>query len=389
MSINLISQSIELFKQSKIDDARSLLNIPESKLNLTDFISQITDIDTGFKLLSKHRIIEAATHFERGYNLIELSSDSEAKFVITLLIEFAYGIQHLHNGNPYDALHTFEKISTTAKEMSFLDSNLERFALSSKAAACIALSKIYMGTGNYDEVRRWQSEAEIVYEELYELLDEKDSNDIVYFIEIFSFKIEVATFWIYANLQILNIDEVKRIICSRSDTFTKFKKYIQQQQQTREIDNMAHVIKDIYNCYIELSSVFEDTIYKQKMMTKENVAKLKSITQSISEIKELLSKCGQRGLNFSWFIKNLEDLTKNILTLNYKYRKNFGTLSGLITGTAFIIIVLILKLLFNLELNNTNLISILFFSLIVGFGYGALRFLPLIKEIKNIVSKND
>ena len=152
---------------------------------------------------------------------------------------------------------------------------------------------------------------------------------------------------------------------------------------------MAYVIKDIFNCYIELSSVFEDTIYKQKMMTKENITKLQSITKSISEIKELLSKCGQRGLNFSWFVKNLEDLTKNILTLNYKYKKNFGTLSGLITGAAFIIIVFILKLLFNLEMNNTNLISILIFSLIIGFGYGALRFLPLIKEIKNIITKND
>ena len=155
MSINLISQSIELYKQNKINEAKMLLDIPDSKLNLKDFISQITDIDTGFKLLSKHRIIEAASHFEKGYNLIELSSDSEAKFVITLLIEYAYGIQYLHNGNPYDALHTFEKISTTAREMSFLDSNLERFALSSKAAACIALSKIFMGSGNYDEVRRW------------------------------------------------------------------------------------------------------------------------------------------------------------------------------------------------------------------------------------------
>ena len=386
MSTNLISQSIELYKQKKITEARLLLNIPDSKLNLKDFVSQITDIDTGFKLLSKHRIIEAAIHFKKGYNLIELSSDSEAKFVITLLIEYAYGIQALHNGNPYDALHTFEKISTTARELSFLDSTLERFALSSKAAACIALSKIYMGSGNYDEVRRWQSEAEIVYEELHELLDDKNPNDNGYFIEIYSFKIEVATFWIYANLQILNIEEVKRIICSRSDTFTRFKKYIQQ--QTREIDNMALVIKDIFNCYIELSTVFEDTIYKQKMMTKENVTRLKSITKSISEIKELLSKCGQRGLNFSWFIKNLEDLSQNILTLNYKYKKNFGTLSGLITGTAFIIIVFILKLLFNLEINNTNLISILIFSLIIGFGYGALRFLPLIKEIKNIVTKN-
>lgn len=387
MSSFTLGKSLDLFNDGKIQESKQTFGISNSLMSVDEFITHFTSIDTGLKLISKHRIIEAIPHLETGKKLIEISNDAEAKFVISILIEFGHGLKHLHSGDPYLAHQIFERVSAASKKMSVFDIYIKRFALSAEAASCIALSRIYMSSGNIDEVKRWQSEAEFVYEEYKEILNDDEPDDIPAFIEIYSYQIEIACFWIYMDLQVVDFENVNRVINSSQNNYLKLKTLIES-QDIKNVDKISIALMNVYECFIEISQIYEDIVYKQKRINKIAILNLKSTTSKLYETKELLLKCGLRGQGLIWFVKQMESLTNNLMKINYSFKKDFGLHSGLITGLSFIIISLFMKIFLNVtDFTLAHFGCIFLLSLIIGFGIGAIKFVPLIK-IYNDTLKN-
>jgi len=383
MNDSTASIAIDLLKKGEVKNAKEILEISDAEMSDEKFIRQLTSLSTALELSANDKIIDSVPHFQSSNDLVEICNDQEIKILVPILLQYGQGITYLHSGDTYGAYQLFQYVTTSLNQLAFYDATFKKFALSTQAGAAIAIARTNLNIGNLEEAQKWMANAESTYDELLKLLDTDNPEDYGAFVEAFGLPVEVSIVWASIDLHALDVESSMNRLKSVNSKLKNLKLYTDKltDGSTKNVSTSVIIIyENLYNLIEVVNDLFEEN----KELSKENLQTIKNVIYNLTNAKEIALKAGERGHGTASLINQLIRYSKNLISTNSVGKKEINKFAGLIAFLSFIIILLLVNYVFQPEqvLGLGYFFGSLLLSLIIGYGFGALKFMPLINTYK-------
>jgi hypothetical protein len=379
-----LNAAFDLAKNHDIDGARAALDVPDE---FTDdqLVEALIGLDKGIDLYRNQKQIEALGCFKNAMPIVEASDDEEAKFVIPMLCRFAEGLSALFGGNAVLAGELLNIGSNDIERMSFFVPELKAASFSYKALSLIALARSHLNAADIPAAEKVFGEVREVHDELLKHLDPADDGDSIGFAEVYGTRLELVFLYIIGiDLPSLNLSKWKeRLKISKSDK-ELLEQYIDKIPKG-QIQTLLSLYPDIFSVLEDLQRSLEIATIKRRPFNKDEVNALVDVDKKLISARQLVQKSGKRGQGLLFQIDQLSRLQQNILLIAKAATQGFGRFSGLLSFASFVLLIVIM----HFTVNPVGYAGTLYYfgalmlSLIVGFGFGALKFQPLLKLFSN------
>lgn len=376
---SLIKDALKSLKAGDVAAAKNLMGIQSNQLSDDNFTDGMRSLEKGISLLIKGHHPQAVEPLRKALPIVNLSSDDEAKFFVSVLADFADGISKLLSGDAHTAVSLLNLSTDAIERLNFFIPGFEKLALSFKAAAQTALTRTFLNSGNISEAEACIGIVNNIYAELFELLNESNVEDIPLLAEIFSSRLESSILLMSFDLAALDFDSLKLRLESAKNNYHELIKILPKVPQS-PIKSAFEIICILYTVYNVFSSIGKRIIIERKPLTKTEIEELTHIDQKLFEARQIANGSGERGRVFLFSINQLSKLQERFLGIGKVRKNDFGRLSGFLALGALVAQVIVVH--FTIHPTGSN--ALLFFlgeiiiSLIVGFGYEAIKFKPLI-----------
>lgn len=375
-----IFNALQSLKEGNVNAAKSLMGIQLNQVSDATFIDGMRSLEKGISYLLKGHHPQAVEPLRKSLLVVNLSSDNEAKFFVSVLTDFADGISKLLSGDAHSAVSLLNLSTDAIERLNFFIPGFEKLALSFKAAAQIALARTFLNAGNLSEAEACFGIVNNVYNELFKLLNESDENDISSLAEVFPSRIEFSLLFMSFDLAALDFESIKLRLDSTKDNYHKLIKILPKVPEN-PIKSALEIICILYTVYEILCSIGRRIIIERKPLTKTEIVELTDIDRKLFEARQIANDSGERGKLFLFSINQLSRLQERFLEIGKVRKNDFGRLSGFLTLGALMVQVFLVHITIH-PIGNTALLFYLgeiIIALIVGYGYEAIKFKPLIE----------
>jgi hypothetical protein len=381
-----ILRALELLRTGQVQEARTVLGLRASDPSDQDFVQGLTAVETSLRLLAGARPTEALPHLERSLALVQRANDQEAKLLIPILIEFARGLTKLHAGDAHGALHSFEEVSTATETLSFFAPDLGRFAANSRVLACIALARASLNAGDVQAAERWWGKTEDILRELSALLNPENAADAPAIAEAYGTSVEFASSFALYDLQALaTADAAERLllVVAKRDLLEQAIRHVPD-GPFRDICETTLIVNKALE---RIVSVTDKVLYGAGSPDITALETLRHQVKELSRARELASRAGDRGAGYRWMIGHVGRFARNLMTVHGFRKEDFGRYAGLVAGGVFVVLMGIVHLTIrpSQTLGAWYFLGCLILALIGGFGFGALRFAPLLRIYREVL----
>lgn len=375
----LVDEALELLKRGDTTNARLKLSIPASVTD-NDFVQGMVALEKGAELFKQGRQPEAKDYFQKALPMINNSIDEEAKVLVRWLLSISEGISRLLCGDAHGALPFFEFSNDVLERISFFIPDFKKIAFSSKAMVYISLARANLNAGEIATAETWAGKAYDQYAQLLTLLDPKHEEDIPAFVEIYGTRLESVVTFARFDLEALDLDNLEKRLTAVRDDSSKLREFIEK-SSAGPIQNVAKVLLILYSIMKDLHSLEKDIVFSRLPINKNRIEKFQSTAQQLFEVEEIAKKTGERGKASLYTISQLKRIRQNLLVAGKIGKEDFGRYAGVISFFCFLAIMIIVNILIKPSGITALAYSLgaLIMSLIAGFGYGAIRFKPLLK----------
>ena len=383
-------EALSLLKIGDIKIARMKLGLPLNLLTDEEFIQGMISLEQGVNLFKQGKQPEAVEHFQKVLPIINNSTDEETKVFVNIMSNFAEGISRLLKGDAYGALPFLDISADAIERLSFFLPGLDKVTFSLKATSYIALARANLNAGDITSAESWIGKAYGEYEQLFALLDPENKEDIPGFVEIYTSRIEVANLFAFLDIQSLDLDNMEQHLKTVSEDVSKLEHFVEKiqpgpfQKVARTILILHSVLKDLY-------SIESDLVFGRSPVNKNRIEKLQRVAQDLFKAKEIAEKAGERGKGILYPINQLSKIRQNLLKIGKIGKEEFGRFAGIVSLCSLIVLIIVV----HLTIRPSGFTALLYFlgqlilSLIVGFGYGAIRFRPLLKLYSEALKTKD
>lgn len=376
---SLIKDALESLKKGNVANAKDLMGIQSNQVDDDNFIDGMRSLEKGLSLLTKGHHPEAVAPLCNALQIVNLSTDDETKFFVSVLADFASGISKLLKGDAHAAVSLLNISADAIEELNFFVPGFEKLALSFKAAAQIAVARTFFNSGNISEAEACIGIVNNIHADLIEFLDESSAEDIPFLAEIFGSRLEFCIVLMTFDLATLDFDSLQLRLDSEKSSYNELMRILPNVPQT-PIKSAFEIICKLYSVYSVFSSIGKRIILERKPLTKIEIVELTQIVQKLFEARHIANCAGERGRVFLFTINELDKLQERFLGIGKVGKNDFGRLSGFLALGALVVQVVVV----HFTIHPTGGSALLFFlgeiiiSLIVGFGYEAIKFKPLI-----------
>jgi len=384
-----IKRAIEHIKNHNIADARLVLQL-HGTLSDSEVTRGLITLDKGLNLLLKQDTSASLQPLKDSYQILCKSDDENIKSFIQNLIMSIEGIEKLFNGDTENATTLLNNSSEAWEKMSFYLPEFELNALSMKATFYIAKSKTFINTGDISSAEIALGQCRGVHEKLLKKLDRNIEEHITSFVEVYGTRIEFALMHITSfALPTLDIDLMRNQISGISEDI-RLVKEILPNTPDGEIKYIVESYLLLTKALETLGETLEIIIFKRRAFKLYEVEKLIKVEETIFIARQTALKSGLRSRGVILACDQLSRLQTNLLRAGKSVTKDFGRFSGLISLMSFVIVFTSIQL----TLEPVGMAALQYFtgtvifSLIVGFGYGALKFMPLMTLFKKALSES-
>lgn len=383
-----LNLALALARKQDVEGARIVLNVPKE---ITDekLLDVLVGLDKGLELFRNQNHIASLEYFQKAFSIVEAFGDDEAKFVIRMLSQFAEGLSALFSGDAHTAAKLLNIGSKAVERMCFFYPEFKIASFSYKAASLMALARTHLNAADIPAAEGVMGEASNVHDEFLMYLNLENSGNAMAYSEIYGTRLENAFLFIMmVDLPSLDLSMWrKRLEIVRADKIS-LEEYIGTVPKG-PIQIILSQYPIIFKVLDHLLSSLEVAILKKRPFNKEEVNTLVNTDAELAHVKQLLQKCGERGKGMLFNIDTLSRLQQNLLQVGKLTTQDFGRFSGIVAFVSFIVLIVIMH--FTVEPTGwTGLVyylGALIISLIAGFGYGALRFRPLLTILANAIDK--
>ena len=143
----------------------------------------------------------------------------------------------------------------------------------------------------------------------------------------------------------------------------------------------------LYSSIKTIIKLAKKVIYEKSFLQEAEIAELKEVDDNLFKARALAYKAKERGKGYLFNINQLTQFQERLLILGKIKKRDFINISGLVSLFAFIILLFSVHLTFHPSGEGAifYFIGEIIISIIIGFGYGALRFIPLIRLLTNAI----
>lgn len=375
-----IFEAVDFVKKRDVKSAREILGLKDASILDSDIVDSLMSFQKGLNCLLSGDHARAVEPLRKSLSVINKSVDSESQFFITLLADFAEGIARFFLGDAIGAYNLLNYSADAFEKASFFIPDFTKVALSAKATAHMALVRTYFNMGDVDKAESLSGAMQQIYSELISRLDEEDENDLVFFVEANGVQLEFITTMSIFDLNVIDFDAAeKRLMAGK----TFYEKLIPLFSKLKDspIKLVVEIDLSLYSDLQKIIKIGKKVIVQKDFLEKIEIAELEEVDHNLFTARSLSYKAQDRGKGYIFAINQLSRFQERLLVLGKIRKKDVINVSGFISLISFIV------LLFSVDLTirPSGDKAILYFfgelimSLIVGFGYGALRFIPLIK----------
>jgi tetratricopeptide (TPR) repeat protein len=372
--------ALTLIKSGDINGARSKLGLPSDVVTDQEFVKAMVSLGHGMDLFARGDHPEAVEYLQQALEVINHSQDQEAKFLLTTLASFAQGISKLLGGDAHGAYPLLQISAKAIEDLGFFLPDLRKVAFSCRATCYVALARASMNASDLGSAESWLGKASDQYQQLLPLLDPENREHIMSFVEIYGSKIELATLFAFLDLQVLDFDDMESRLKTVDEDASKLSTFARK-LESQSLEGVARVLLLLYSILKRVLDIERHILTSRSPLNKEKIQEVKALGRELSKAKDLAEKSGDRGRGSLFMIDRLQSLLRNLLALGRVGKEDFGRFGGIVSLCSLVLLVLVVQF----TIKPTGSASLIYFlgevivSLIVGFGYGAIRFRPLLK----------
>ncbi len=384
----ILVEALDIAKTGDLMQSRKMIGLTSNKISDEDFKQSMIALDKGFELLRQNQHSEAWSYFNKAQSVLNYSENKEILLHINTLTLLTEGIMKLFKGDAFGAVKLLNISNDMIDQLGFRHPWLKKMALSFKAAGFIAVARTYMNAADVNTAELWLSKATSQYEILLSQLDPSEESDAPAFFEIYLSKVEFSILFAILDQQVFAIDDMRRRLLSADDAFNKARYYVEKIKPD-PIQKVGKSQLITYEALVKICQLEKELIVNPRPLTKEGLKTLTDFNDDLFKAKELAQEAGDRGAGVVFYVNMLTKVRSNLLFIGKVDKSDFGKFSGIITFVSLIILIIIVHLTIRPEGANAAFLFLgeMIISLIVGFGFGALKFIPLIKLYSNAIKQ--
>ncbi len=388
LDLDEVYEAFSLITKGNIATARSKLGLKIDTVEDGEFVQAMVSLKKGFDLLKDAQHIEASESLQKALPIINKSNNDAVKMSINTLANISEGMARLFKG---DASGAYEFLKSSKDVMEVMahfmpTSQHEITALGAQELCYMALAREHINSGDLSAAESMIGKAKALQDKILKLLNPEKVEDLPVIISVYSSRLEDVILFARYDLEVLDLDNMERRLNTASediiengqllDKWDKLDKRelriaLQPIEKARSVLRIYYILKDLH-------SLSKDIIFKHSSINKEKIMKFQHIAQGLFDVEKTAKEIGSK----SWMlaISRLKRIHQNLLEAGKIRKEDFGRYSGIISLVCFSVLIL----LFNLTMEPSEFVTpayllLAILSLIAGFGFGALRFKPLLK----------
>ncbi len=382
-----IIKAIKYIQDGDISSAKQEMELQDSSISDDDFLEAMRNLEKGIDYILSGQHQYAYKYFRTFLQIAGHKADPFTTSLITILANFCEGTDRLLKGDAHKACELLNISHDDMDKISFLMPDFKKDSLSMKAVSLIAVARTYLDIGDIDEAKIYLGKMKQVHSELLAMLDENRDEDLAYLVEIYGIDLEISLLFSRLDLDVLDFQSLKHRLSYSKNSHKKLGELLTN-YPSNQIKTVYQISLILYSVFELFCRVGEKIIGQGSYLNKKELLELDDTYRKLADALNMANEAGERGRRYLFMINQLRRLQTRLLHLGqHKSRKDFGIFSGIIFFIAFI--ATHFAIYFTVSPSGAD--SFLFFAgelilgLIVGFGYGAIKFIPLLSVFARII----
>ncbi len=385
-----LETALTQIREGDIAQARATVQLEDGGVSDDDFLEAMMSAEEGLNQLRMGKHSAAAEPIERAYQVLQNTTDSEFRVGLFAAARFLTGIRLLLQGDSFGAAKNLNASNEIFKKVGFFSTDIKKLSLSGSAASNMAMAKSSMNAGDLSNAELWLSKARADHDELLSLLDVNDPSDLDGFAEIYGSRVEVSLLHALMDLQAFDFRSMQRRLDSSAADVKELAVFVKR-MPPGQLRGACDVILILHSVMNRIQTLGTEILIKRSPASKTMLQDFEAIGSELFEARKTAQNSGDRGRVFLFVINVLTRVQQNILSSAKVRRQDFGKYAGVVSFLSLIILVVVV----HLTVKPSGTMALVYFlgeliiALIVGFGYGALKFQPLLKLYSSVAKSGD
>ncbi|MGP8291541.1 hypothetical protein ACT3OH_14845, partial [Vreelandella zhanjiangensis] len=380
---NLYFISFNLIENDRLEEAKDIFLKRKNVFSNDEFKEKMLSFKKGYDLMTAGFYQDAVFFMEESSKLIGLIKDEEFEQILISFLSFCKGIVLLWEGDNFRAEEEITKAKEKLKGVILSTPSLEIDFFNMEAAVSTIKAKKALSIGNFNDFEKFSGEARGYYKRIINAMqltgiENKKTLAVVYGSEIESCLAITRSF--------VDKFEFEKALSNLSKYKEDFHKLSQCKENIGDesLSRVLNVLCLIFMIYERLLICLVKFYVENKKIEVKDFTSLRSIEGLCMDARNEANLAGSRCQSFLYVIEQLERVSVSVRSLQSITKKDLGKASGGIALLVFVFLSLFIKFfVFKDEAYPSNFLLLqVVFSLIVGFGYGAIKFLPILKAAK-------
>lgn len=382
-----LEEALHALRLGETPRARQILGILPSRMSDAALLDCMVAIDQALDLLREQRHPEANERLQHIRPLIDATDNKDLRDTLITYTHLTEDVTRLLRGDAAGAVEHLQALATEFERITFFAPRMAKVASATRAWAYIALSRAAMSAGDLNAAEDHFRTVRTEQDRLMTLLDPDDPADLPGIVEIRATRVEMAAALVMLDLQVLDLDSAEARIGGTKPDADALQPLVARLPENA-LQFMASAVLRILQAITDLAAIERELLFERRPTSRQRLNRFQSVAHNLVESVQLASRAGQRGAGYLSMLRQLDRLRAGLLNADRIRRQDFGRYAGLVSVAALVIVLAAIRL----TVNPSGIAAVGFFigalivALVAGFGYGALRFAPLLQLYTQVAS---
>jgi hypothetical protein len=379
-----VDVAIEFARRGNLEAARQALQVQPTDITDREFEAGLSALWGAVELFKKERAADAAPQFETARKLVNCVGLQDTRVVLFVAGTISTSLHLFRQGDVHGAIRLFETLTQFADDTKFRFPELALMGLLAKAMMHVALARTEMANIAYPAAEAQASQAKSVYRECLELARSLQMDLATLEAEVHAISVEFSIAFASPQLLTLQFDDAERHILGAQESARTTRTLINK-VPAEHAKKILTCICDIHETLKVIIPISRRLIREQDLPTADMLKKIEGCVDRLFTVRQEALAAGPQGVLLKGNAEQLRRYVENLLPLAKPRREKVVPIAGLVAGGALIVLLAVVFLIIRPEGGYALALffGCMIMSLIIGFGYGALKFIPLLKLYKD------
>ena len=385
---NPVEQAIECVRNGDIDAARKILGVTPEEATDEEFFEGLQAYDLGMELFQQQQHAAAVGPLRQVVALFQHADDPGVRMQVNFIHHLAEGIALFATGNTHAALEFFQNARDMVRQVPFPNQALKKVAAYFHLVCLMASARAALSSMDLPNAKKILAEAHQQGEQFLKMVDPGDKTDVALEMTVYAERILAETGFALLDFNALNGEDASARLDNSLGTVKTLEKLLAAADPGSQVRGAAEMAIGFYWALEGLNRLVTEIVVRRGSLTQDRAKRLEAARKRLKQVEDLSEKMGPIGNAMHVQAVQLERYARNLPAIGGATKQDFGRFSGMLSLVSMIVLLFVTKVVFDPSgaAAMYYYLTALAMGLIVGFGLGALRFIPLFRAMGDIAS---